>query len=95
MQITCSTSIVYHVQSVVCHLARRGCPATKFDRVEIAFILALSGRGALWTWGRGGGGEGGEGGGGGRRGSHIVKQQIRNDYGQCAMTMKETWSYTT
>ena len=32
---------VCHVQPAVCHLVRRDSSAVKFDRVEIAFILAL------------------------------------------------------
>ena len=40
-QITCNTLSAYHAQRVVCHLVRRDSSATKFDRVEIAFILAL------------------------------------------------------
>ena len=35
-----NTSSAYHVQHV-CHLVRRDGSAIKFDRVEIAFILAL------------------------------------------------------
>ena len=31
----------HHVQHVVCHLVRRGSSAIKFDRVEIACILAF------------------------------------------------------
>ena len=41
VQITCNTSSAYHVQPAVCHLVRRDSSATKSDRVEIAFILAL------------------------------------------------------
>ena len=41
-QITCNTSSAYRVQHAVCHLVRRDSSAVKFDRVEIAFILALS-----------------------------------------------------
>ena len=41
MKITCDTSSAYHVQRVVFHLVRRDSSASKFDRVEIAFILAL------------------------------------------------------
>ena len=41
VQITCNTSSAYHVQPAVCHLVRRDSPAVKFDRVEIAFILAF------------------------------------------------------
>ena len=41
MKITCNTSSAYHVQCVVCHLVRRDGLAVTFDRVEIAFILAL------------------------------------------------------
>ena len=41
VQITCNTSSVYHVQHAVCHVARRDSSTIKFDRVEIAFILAL------------------------------------------------------
>ena len=36
-----NTSSVYHVQHIVCHVARRDSSAIKFGRVEIAFILAL------------------------------------------------------
>ena len=38
VKITCNTSNVYHMQHV-CHLVQRDSSA-KFDRVEIAFILA-------------------------------------------------------
>ena len=41
VQITCNTSSANHVQHVMCHLVRRDSSATKFDRVEIAFILVL------------------------------------------------------
>ena len=41
MQITCNTSSAYHVQHVVYHVLRRDSSAIKFDRVEIAFILAM------------------------------------------------------
>ena len=41
VKITCNTSSAYHMQCVVCHLVRRDSSAIKFDRVEIAFILAL------------------------------------------------------
>ena len=41
MQITCSSSRAYHVQHVMCHAARRDSLVIKFDRVEIASILAL------------------------------------------------------
>ena len=41
MQITCSTSNVYHMQHVVCHLVERDSSAVNLDRVEITFILAL------------------------------------------------------
>ena len=41
VKITCNTSSAYHVQRVVCHLVRRDSSAIKFDRVEIACILAL------------------------------------------------------
>ena len=41
MKITCNTSSAYHVQHAVCHLVRRDSSAIMFDRVEIAFILAL------------------------------------------------------
>ena len=34
-------SRAYQVQPAVCHLVRRDSSAVKFDRVEIAFILAL------------------------------------------------------
>ena len=40
MQITCNTSSAYHVQNVY-HVVRRDNSTIKFDRVEIAFILAL------------------------------------------------------
>ena len=40
-QITCNTSIAYHVQHAVCHVVRRDSLAIKFGRVETAFILAL------------------------------------------------------
>ena len=42
MQIICNTGRSYHVQHVVCNLVRRDSSAIRFDRVEIAFILALS-----------------------------------------------------
>ena len=42
VQIMCNTSSVYHMQHAVCHLVRRDSSAIKMDRVEIAFILALS-----------------------------------------------------
>ena len=38
---SCNTSSAYHVQRVVCHVVQRDSSAIKFDRVEIAFILAL------------------------------------------------------
>ena len=41
VQITCSTPSAYHVEHAVCHLVRRHSSAIKFDKVEIAFILAL------------------------------------------------------
>ena len=41
VQITCNTSSAYHMQPAVCHLVWRDSSAIKFDRVEIAFILAL------------------------------------------------------
>ena len=41
VQITWNTSSADHVQSVTCHVVRRDSSAIKFDRVEIAFILAL------------------------------------------------------
>ena len=41
LRITYSRSSAYHVQYVMCHLMRRDSSAIKFDRVEIAFILAL------------------------------------------------------
>ena len=41
VQITCNTSSAYHVQPAVCHLVQRDSSAISFDRVEIAFILAL------------------------------------------------------
>ena len=42
VQITCNTSSACHVQLAACHLVQRDSSAIKFDRVEIAFILALS-----------------------------------------------------
>ena len=36
-----NTSSAYHVQHVVCQLVRRDSSAIKFDRVEIAFIVAI------------------------------------------------------
>ena len=43
MQITCNTFRAYdHVQHAVCHLVRRDSSATNVDKVETAFILALS-----------------------------------------------------
>ena len=41
VQIKCNTQSTYHVQHVVCHVVRRDSSPIKFDRVEIAFILAL------------------------------------------------------
>ena len=41
VQITCNTLSAYHVQHIVCHVVRRDSSAIKFDRVQIAFILAL------------------------------------------------------
>ena len=41
VQIMCNTSSACYVQGVVCHMVRRNSSAIKFDRVEIAFILAL------------------------------------------------------
>ena len=41
VQVTCNTSSAFHVQPAVCHLVRRDSSAIKFDRVGIAFILAL------------------------------------------------------
>ena len=41
VQITCSTQSACHVQHAVCHLVGRDSSAIKFDRVGIAFILAL------------------------------------------------------
>ena len=41
MQITCNISSAYQVQPAVCHLVRRESSSITFDRVEIAFILAL------------------------------------------------------
>ena len=41
MQITCNRSNAYHVQHVVRHVVRKGSSTSKFDRVEIAFILAF------------------------------------------------------
>ena len=40
VQITRNTLSAYHVQPAVCHVVRRDSSAMKFDRVEIAFILA-------------------------------------------------------
>ena len=40
VQIMCNRSSACHVQHV-CHVVRRDSSATKFDRVEIASILAL------------------------------------------------------
>ena len=41
VQITCNTSSACHVQPAVCHVVRSISSATKFDRYEITFILAL------------------------------------------------------
>ena len=41
VQITCNTSSAYHVQHVVCQVVRRDSSAIKFDRIQIAFTLAL------------------------------------------------------
>ena len=41
VQITCNTSSAHHLQHVVCHVVQRDSSAIKFDRIEIAFILAL------------------------------------------------------
>ena len=40
-QIMCNTSSDYHVQHALRHLVGRDSSAVKFDRVEIAFILAF------------------------------------------------------
>ena len=40
-RIMCNISGAYDVQYVVCHVVRRGSSAIQFDRVEVAFILAL------------------------------------------------------
>ena len=58
VQITCNTSGAHHVQHVVCHVVQRDSSAIKFDRVEIAFILAIFYRQKLLT-DEGGGGRGG------------------------------------
>ena len=41
VQITCNTLCAHHVEYVVCYMLRRDSSAIGFDRVEIAFILAL------------------------------------------------------
>ena len=41
VQIMCNTSSAYRMPHVLCHVIRRDSSATKFDRVEITFILAL------------------------------------------------------
>ena len=41
VQITCNSSSAYHVQPAVCYLIRGDSSAVKFDRVEIAFVLAF------------------------------------------------------
>ena len=41
VQITCDISGSHHVQNVVCYVVVRDSSAIKYDRVEIAFILAL------------------------------------------------------
>ena len=41
VQIMCNTSIVHHMPHAVCHLVQRDSSAIKFDRVWIAFIIAL------------------------------------------------------
>ena len=41
VQITCNTPSAYHMQPAVCHVVRRDSSASKFDRAEIAFMLAL------------------------------------------------------
>ena len=41
VQITRNTSDVYHVQHAVYHVVRRDSSAITFDRIKIAFILAL------------------------------------------------------
>ena len=51
VQITCNTSGAYHVQHVVCDVVPRDSSAIKFDRVEIAFILALKGKSSQKTSG--------------------------------------------
>ena len=43
VQITCNTSGAHHVQHIMCYLVRRESSAVKFDRLEIAFIVALGG----------------------------------------------------
>ena len=40
VQITCNTSGAFHAQHTVCHVVRIDSSAIKFDRAEIAFILA-------------------------------------------------------
>ena len=37
----CATSGAHHVQHAMCHAVRRDSSANKFDRVEIAIILAI------------------------------------------------------
>ena len=41
MQIMCNSSSAFHLQPIVCCEVRRDSSAVKFDRDEIAFILAL------------------------------------------------------
>ena len=41
VQSTCNTSSACHVQPAVCHLVQRDSSAIKFDRAEVAFMLAL------------------------------------------------------
>ena len=41
VQITCNASNASHVRHVVCHLVQRDNSAVKFNRVSVAFILAL------------------------------------------------------
>ena len=41
MQITCNKSGAHYMEHVVCNVVRRDSSAIKFDRVYIAFSLAL------------------------------------------------------
>ena len=41
VRITCNASGAYHVKHVIYHMVQMDSSAIEFDRVEVAFILAL------------------------------------------------------